>query len=87
MRRIVIASALALFFAPIASAKDAPSVQASATFGAAPLAVTLTATGPATTYRWELGDGTTADGAVVTHTYPAGRFTARVTDGESSAAV
>jgi len=87
MRRIVIASALALFFAPTASAKDAPTIQASATFGAAPLAVTLTATGPATTYRWELGDGTTADGAVVTHTYPAGRFTARVTDGESSAAV
>ncbi len=87
MRRVVIASALALLFAPTASAADAPGVQASATFGAAPLAVTLTATGPAATYHWELGDGTTAEGAIVTHTYPAGRFTARVTDGESSAAV
>jgi N-acetylmuramoyl-L-alanine amidase len=91
MRRYVIASALALALAPTASAKDAPGIQASATFGAAPLAVTLTATGPATTYRWELGDGTAAEGAVVTHAYPAGRFTARVTatapDGEAVAAV
>ncbi len=91
MRRFVIVSVLALALAPTASAKDAPGIQASATFGAAPLAVTLTATGPATTYRWALGDGTTAEGAVVTHTYPAGRFTARVTatapDGEAMAAV
>lgn len=47
--------------------------------GAAPLAVTLTATGDAATYHWDLGDGTSADGAVVQHTYAAGRFTARVT--------
>jgi N-acetylmuramoyl-L-alanine amidase len=87
MRRIVIASALALAFAPAASAKDAPAIQASATLGAAPLAVTLTATGAESTYRWDLGDGTTAEGAVVTHTYAAGRFTATVTDGESSAKV
>ena len=87
MRRIVVASALALAFAPAASAKDAPAIQASATLGAAPLAVTLTATGSAATYRWDLGDGATAEGAVVTHTYAAGRFTAAVTDGESSAKV
>jgi hypothetical protein len=87
MRRIVVAGALALAFAPIASAKDVPAIQASATLGAAPLAVTLTATGSAATYRWDLGDGTTAEGAVVTHTYTAGRFTATVTDGESSASV
>jgi hypothetical protein len=30
-------------------------------------------------WRWELGDGSSADGASVQHTYPAGRFTARVT--------
>ena len=47
--------------------------------GTAPLAVTLTATGDAATYHWDLGDGTTADGAAVQHTYAAGRFTARVT--------
>jgi hypothetical protein len=41
--------------------------------------VTLSATGDAATYHWQLGDGTSADGAVVQHTYAAGRFTARVT--------
>jgi hypothetical protein len=87
MPRVVVAGALALAFAPAASAKDAPAIQASATLGAAPLAVTLTATGSAPTYRWDLGDGTTAEGAVVTHTYAAGRFTATVTAGESSATV
>jgi len=87
MRRIVVAGALALAFAPAASAKDVPAIQASATLGSAPLAVTLTAIGSAATYRWDLGDGATAEGAVVTHTYAAGRFTATVTDGESSAAI
>ena len=47
--------------------------------GAAPLQVTLTATGDAAGYHWDLGDGTAADGAVVQHTYAAGRYTARVT--------
>ena len=53
------------------------TVQATPASGAAPLAVTLTATGDAATYHWDLGDGTTADGAAVQHTYAAGRFTAR----------
>ena len=55
------------------------TAQATPGSGAAPLAVTLTATGDTATYHWDLGDGTSADGAVVQHTYPAGRFTARVT--------
>ena len=55
------------------------TAQATPASGAAPLAVTLTATGDAATYHWDLGDGTTADGPVVQHTYAAGRFTARVT--------
>ena len=55
------------------------TAQAAPASGAAPLAVTLSATGDAATYHWDLGDGTTADGAVVQHTYAAGRFTARVT--------
>jgi hypothetical protein len=41
--------------------------------------VTLSATGDAATYHWQLGDGTSADGPTVQHTYAAGRFTARVT--------
>jgi len=55
------------------------TVQATPASGAAPLAVTLTASGDAATYHWDLGDGTAADGAAVQHTYAAGRFTARVT--------
>ena len=70
----------ALAFAPAAHAAP-PAVTAQATHasGAAPLAVTLTATGDAATYHWELGDGSTADGPIVQHTYAAGRFTAKVT--------
>jgi PKD repeat protein len=70
----------ALVLAPAAHAA-APAVTAQATpaSGAAPLAVTLSATGDLATYHWDLGDGAGADGAVVQHTYAAGRFTARVT--------
>jgi L,D-transpeptidase catalytic domain/PKD domain/Putative peptidoglycan binding domain len=55
------------------------TAQATPASGAAPLAVTLTATGDTATYHWDLGDGTGADGPVVQHAYAAGRFTARVT--------
>jgi hypothetical protein len=41
--------------------------------------VTLTASGDAALYHWDLGDGTTADGSSVQHAYGAGLFTARVT--------
>jgi N-acetylmuramoyl-L-alanine amidase len=77
-RAAVFLAAMAL--APAAHAA-APAVTAQATpaSGAAPLQVTLTAAGDAATYHWELGDGTAADGAVIQHTYAAGRFTARVT--------
>jgi PKD repeat protein len=77
-RAAVFLAAMAL--APAAHAAP-PTVTAQATpaTGAAPLQVTLTATGNAAAYHWELGDGANADGAVVTHAYRAGRFTARVT--------
>ena len=54
-----IAPVLAVFFvwAAPAYAKPTVNVQASATVGAAPLSVTLTASGPAATYHWDLGDG------------------------------
>ena len=69
------------FFVWIAPANAAPSVtvQASATLGQAPLDVTLTATGDAVAYHWELGDKTQADGPIVQHRYEAGRFIATVT--------
>ena len=72
MRRI--APALAVFFvwAAPAHAKPIVSVQASATLGAAPLTVTLTASGDAATYHWDLGDGSAADGPVVQHQFGPG---------------
>ena len=41
--------------------------------------MTLTATGDAIAYHWDLGDKTQADGPVVQHQYGTGRFTATVT--------
>ena len=79
MRRAAVFLA-ALTLAPAArAAPPAVTAQATPASGAAPLAVTLTATGDAATYHWDLGDGSSADGAVVQHAYVAGRFTARVT--------
>jgi hypothetical protein len=79
VRRLVVLG-LALAFVPTAhAAPPAVSAQASATRGPAPLTITLTASGDLATYHWDLGDGTSADGPVVEHTYGPGRFTARVT--------
>jgi cell wall hydrolase len=70
----------AMAFAPAAhAAPPAVSVQASPTSGAAPLQVTLTASGDAAAYHWDLGDGAVADGPAVQHVYAPGAFTARVT--------
>ena len=79
MRRI--APVLAVFFvwAAPADAKPTVNVQASATVGAAPLTVTLTANGDPATYHWDLGDGSVADGPIVQHQYGPGRFSATVT--------
>lgn len=75
-----------------AAQAGAPAVTAAATrvAGAAPLQVTLAATGDAASYTWDLGDGTTGEGPVVTHVYGPGRFVATVTatsaEGETSQA-
>jgi PKD repeat protein len=79
MRRIAPVVAVFFVWAAPAHAKPVVNVQASATLGAAPLTVTLTASGDAATYHWDLGDGSVADGPVVQHQYGAGRFTATVT--------
>src|SRR6476659_2316504 len=92
VRRIPLLVALAALALPGQALAAPPSVtaQAAPTRGAAPLAVTLTATGDATAYHWDLGDGASADGAVVDHTYAAGAWTATVTatgaDGETAQA-
>ncbi|MBA2384814.1 MAG: L,D-transpeptidase family protein [Actinobacteria bacterium] len=70
-----------------ASADAAPpavTATASPTTGVAPLQVVLTATGDGTSYSWDLGDGSSAEGPLVTHTYAAGRFVATVTATSSS---
>jgi PKD repeat protein len=79
MRRIAPALAVFSVWAAPAHAKPIVNVQASATVGSAPLTVTLTASGDAAAYHWNLGDGSVADGAVVQHRYGHGRFTATVT--------
>ena len=79
-RAAILISALAFVLVPAArAAPPRVTVQATPSSGAAPLTVTLTASGDVATYHWDLGDGTTADGAVVQHAYPAGRFVAHVT--------
>ena len=83
---IVLLAGLAL----AASATAAPPVftaSASPSTGVAPLRVTLAASGDAAAYTWDLGDGTTASGAIVTHVYRAGRFTATVTATSASGEV
>jgi hypothetical protein len=72
MHRLVPAAVLlALWIVPPAAGAEAPplAIAATATMGSAPLAVTLTAAEGADAYRWELGDGSVADGRVVAHTF------------------
>jgi PKD repeat protein len=78
-----------LTFAPAAAgASPAVSAAATPTVGEAPLIVTFTAGGEAATYHWEFGDGRSADGLTVAHTYAAGRWsatlTARSAEGETA---
>ena len=93
MRRVLLPGlAVALLFAPPAvGAPPAVTVVASAQRGLAPFTVTLTATGDAAAYRWDLGDGTVAEGPAVEHTYAgpgtyAAVVTATASSGESAQA-
>jgi PKD repeat protein len=63
----------------VAAALLSVTVQASPTSGPAPLRVTFTASGTSTAH-WDFGDGNSADGTAVEHTYAAGRWNATVTD-------
>jgi N-acetylmuramoyl-L-alanine amidase len=88
--RCGLACAVAVLTAAPAAGAAPPLVSAQATpaVGQAPLTVTFTATGDAATYHWDFGDGSSADGRVVDHTYAAGRWTttltARAADGETT---
>lgn len=90
--RLALACVFALALAPAAgAATPVVSAGASARTGAAPFEVTLRAAGDGTSYRWDLGDGSAADGPVVRHVYRRpGIYTAVVTalsaGGESATA-
>jgi PKD repeat protein len=89
--RVTLALLAALVLSSAASAAPpAVSVIAVPASGVAPLRVTLTASGDAAGYTWDLGDGGVATGSTVSHVYAAGRFVATVTatseSGESTQA-
>ncbi len=96
MRRVPVLIALLALLAVLAwpsgalAAPPAVTAAASPATGAAPLTVTLTATGDPATYHWTFGDGTAADGSPVQHEYSSGAYTATVTataaDGETATA-
>jgi D-glucuronyl C5-epimerase C-terminus/PKD domain len=65
--------------APANAAPPSVTISASATAGAAPLAVTFQAHGDAASYRWQLGNGETADGPTASTTYGPGLWTVAVT--------
>src|SRR5262249_48629275 len=72
VRRILVAGAAALAFAPAAHAGC--GITTTKLTGKAPLAVTLTAQCASASYAWALGDGTTATGQTVQHVYAAGSW-------------
>ena len=79
MRRLAVCFA-ALAWAPVAAgAPPAVSVHASVLSGASPLQVTLTASGDAAAYRWDFGDGASAEGPTAVHSYGTWRFVAVLT--------
>jgi hypothetical protein len=76
MRRLLVLASI-VFALPAHAALAAPptvAVQAMPALGAAPLTTTLTASGDAVSYRWELPGNATAAGASVTTVFPAGRW-------------
>jgi len=76
--------------APANAGAPSVTISASATAGAAPLAVTFEAQGDAASYHWDLGNGDTVEGPTAGATYGPGLWTATVTataaDGSTSQA-
>src|SRR6188508_2753182 len=74
--------------APANAGPPSVTISASATAGAAPFTVTFEAHGDAASYRWQLGNGETAEGPTASATYGPGLWTvtATATDGSTSQA-
>jgi hypothetical protein len=72
VRRIVLVGVAALAFAPAAHAGC--GITTTALTGKAPLTVTFTAQCESAAYTWDLGDGTTATGQSVQHSFAAGSW-------------
>ncbi len=64
---------------PATASTPSITISASTTVGAAPLMVTFTAQGDAVSYRWQLGNGETAEGPTASATYGPGSWTVEVT--------
>jgi PKD repeat protein len=75
---LVVLATLLIAASPAGAGRREVTIQATPAEGAAPLHVTFTANG-ASAAHWDFGDGTTADGVTVDHTYAAGRWTAIAT--------
>jgi PKD repeat protein len=73
------AAAFLILVPAAAGATPLVVIQATPAAGAAPLHVTFTAAGDAASYHWDFGDGSSADGQTVEHTYAAGHWTATLT--------
>jgi N-acetylmuramoyl-L-alanine amidase len=88
-RGLVCALALLILVPAAAGATPTFTIDATPLTGAAPLRVTFTARGDGASYHWDFGDGTSADGTTVEHTFAAGRWsvtaTGRSAGGETSA--
>lgn len=77
-----------LAVAASAASPSGVTIDAAPLRGAAPLAVTLTATPGFSSYRWTFGDGGTGEGRVVAHTFAAGEWMVTVAaDGTSASAL
>jgi hypothetical protein len=80
VRRGLVCALAVLIFVPAASgATPTFTIEATSLTGTSPLRVTFAAKGDAASYHWDFGDGTSADGATVEHTFAAGRWTATAT--------
>ena len=70
MRRVALVALVFLVFAPVARAGC--GLTSTPVIGAAPLAVTFTATCESATYAWDFGDGRQEAGRTMTHSFAAG---------------